>query len=466
MRRFSRWSDRAMPMHIAALMLLHAEPGRAPGSVPPSAAVDRLVAVVRHRVAQVPQLRRRLRTPGVPWAACEWVQDPLFDPAIHVTGSVIDVPSGHCMLAAEAARHLARPLDRARPLWEIRILGGLRGGELALLAKVHHALADGLHALTLAASLFDELDQAPATQRASGTAPALDNFGGLARAGARLNTLARTALADPAGPARWLAGQAHGGLSRAGQLHSAARIAAAVTRAAVRASSSPPFNATLVPTRRLGMLTLPLDEIHRVGKAHGGTVNDVLLAVAAGALRSWLAQHGHPRYPLRALVPVSQCRPGAATGNAISGYLVTLPVDVPDPGARLRLIHDAMTANKAAGPTRGAGALPLLAEALPPAVVRLGLPPAAPLLGHLAPRLFNLVITNVAFPDLPLHIDGIRLHEIYPYLPLGPRQGLGLAIGTYQGSAHLGIQTDDDATGPDPDALAACLRAALDELAS
>jgi diacylglycerol O-acyltransferase len=449
------------PMHIAALMLVRAEQ-----DVPPAAAVDRLVAVVRRRLGQVPQLRCRLRMPWAPWAAPEWVEDPRFDPAAHVSGSVIDVPAGRCMLAAEAARHLARPLDRARPLWEIRIIGGLRGGELALLAKLHHALADGMHALILAAALFDELDHEPAAQP-SPCDPREDRSGLFAGTRALLGTLRRGVLTEPATTARWLADHAHDVANGAARLHTTASIAASVTRAATWPSPPAPFNTALVPTRRLGMLTLPLDEIHQVGKTHGGTVNDVLLAVTAGALRAWLAEQGHPRYPIRALVPVSQYptdthADGASVGNALSGYLLTLPVDVPDPLTRLRLIHDAMGANKAAGPARGAGALPLLAEALPAALVRFGLPLAAPLTGHLATRLFNLVITNLAFPDLTLHIDRMRLGEIYPFVPLGPGQGLGLAIGTYQGTAHIGIQTDDG-TGPDPDTLAAYFRAALDE---
>jgi WS/DGAT/MGAT family acyltransferase len=203
------------------------------------------------------------------------------------------------------------------------------------------------------------------------------------------------------------------------------------------------------------MVRLDLDGIHVVRKTHGGTVNDVLLAIVAGGLRSWLATRGDAgRGPLRALVPVSRPHPdpGDTCGNRLSGYLVDLPIEEPDPLARLTAVRDAMRANKAAGPNRGAGAFPTLVDYLPPIVPRLAGPLAAPS----SARLFNTVITQVPLPNLDLTLAGARLAEVYPVVPLAAGQALGIAVTTYGATAHVGLHADADAL-PDVDHLAAGL---------
>jgi len=217
------------------------------------------------------------------------------------------------------------------------------------------------------------------------------------------------------------------------------------------------------PARRFAMLSLDLDAVRTVGKTHGGTVNDVLLTVLAGGLRSWLAERGHPQpRPLRALVPVSRPHPDPG-GNRLSGYLVELPVNDPDPLARLSRVRAAMRANKTAGPSRGPGAFPLLAEQTPQLVHRLAAPIVAPLTAPLAGRLFNTVITHVPLPRVHLAVDGAPLTEVYPVVPLAAGQALGIAISTYQSVAHLGLRADH-ATIPDLDRLTGHIHTALDEL--
>jgi diacylglycerol O-acyltransferase len=142
------------------------------------------------------------------------------------------------------------------------------------------------------------------------------------------------------------------------------------------------------------------------------------------------------------LVPVSYPYPDPAdtSGNRLSGYLLDLPVHEPDPLQRLRAVRHAMTMNKAAGPGRGPGALPVLAGLLPPLVHR----PATPMVASTAPRLFNTVITQVPVPDLPLTLAGARLTALYPVVPLAAGQALGVAMATYDGSMHVGLHADPE----------------------
>jgi len=192
--------------------------------------------------------------------------------------------------------------------------------------------------------------------------------------------------------------------------------------------------------------------VRRIRTSHGGTTNDVVLAVLAGALREWLINRGQRAdgRSLRALIPVSvRARQAEQTGgNKLSGYLCELPIGIDDPLERLRIVRRAMTRNKAAGPARGAGAFPLLADKVPPAVHRL----TGRVTGQAAPLLFDTVVTNVPLPGLKLTLDGAPLQEIYPFVPLASRHALGIAVAIYRNSIHIGLQANGTAV-PDIAAL-------------
>jgi diacylglycerol O-acyltransferase / wax synthase len=178
------------------------------------------------------------------------------------------------------------------------------------------------------------------------------------------------------------------------------------------------------PRRRATLLRLDADLLRRIGKQHAATLNEVILSVVTGGLRHWLVDDGelHPGETgatVRVLVPVSlrrYHRNPLAPGNHLSGYLVELPVGEPDPLRRLHRVRDTMARHKAAGPFRGPGAFPLLADWFPAAVHRLATRPIA----QAAPLLFDTTVTTVPLPDIPLHIDGAALHEIYPLVPIAP----------------------------------------------
>lgn len=224
-----------------------------------------------------------------------------------------------------------------------------------MLVKLHHALADGMRAVSIGAGIFDEI------------------------AGARTAGVRRARTAEPGnwltGP-RQVAGFARGRIEELGR---AVGVGASVVRASrLDARGTPALSAGSSGTRRLGTAVLDLEDVQRVRRAMGGTANDVLLAVVAGALRRWLEERGEPLPAAdpRALVPVSRRRPGspAGSGNKFSAYLLDLPVGDPDPRSRLDAVRTGMDRNKAAGPWRGAGALTVLADQLPPLAHRFGAP--------------------------------------------------------------------------------------------
>ncbi|MGW2090011.1 WS/DGAT domain-containing protein, partial [Streptomyces sp. NPDC001880] len=200
---------------------------------------------------------------------------------------------------------------------------------------------------------------------------------------------------------------------------------------------------------------LDLEAVQRIRRAAGGTTNDVLLAIVAGALRRWMRERGEalPDEDPRALVPVSRRRPGqaAATGNRLSAYLLGLPVGEPDPWKRLDRVRTAMDRNKAAGPLRGAGAVAVLADQLPSLAHRFG----APLAGNAARMLFDVLVTSVPLPRSALSLGGCPLRAVYPMAPLARGQALAVALSTYGGRVRVGLVADGKAL-PDLERLARC----------
>jgi diacylglycerol O-acyltransferase len=398
----------ATPMHLGAVALFSA---RNPDA-------HRLAALVARRADALPRLRQRVRTELT--GGARWEDDPTFDATQHVSTHHL-AGEGPEPLTAHASRWLATPLAVHRPLWSAQIVTGLSEERFALLIKLHHALCDGTGAIELALGLLDHTPLPRPTPRTFRSPTAKDD--------SPLRTLWRGARATVE--------------QAIGSTVESASIAGAMLRAARPYPLSPTVT-TCSPRRRLGLVRLDLDDIRRVRKTHGGTTNDVVLALLAGAFRDWLVnRNDDPVRPLRALVPVSmRRRRGAeAGGNALSGYLCDLPVDTDSPIERLHAVTRTMNRNKQAGPWRGAGALPVLAEHLPGAVHRL----ATRTVAHAAPLLFDTVVTNVPLPNIPLALDGAPLCEVYPVVPLAPHQSVGCAVSTYQNGVYIGLHTGGDA---------------------
>jgi WS/DGAT/MGAT family acyltransferase len=409
-------------MHLGALGVFSAHSPTAGAH-----AADLLAA----RAAAVPGLRMRIRDLWQPSAlrpasfgSARREPDPDFDPLRHVR---LHAPTAD--FHAEAGRLMERSLVRGRPPWEAHVLPGADGDRFAVLFKFHHALADGLRALTLAAGVLDPVD--------------------LPERRPRPEPPVRGPLPD----VRGLPGLLRGALSDLGR---ALDIGASVALSGLAVRSSPAFTAEPTGTRRTAGVALDLDDVHRVRKSEGGTVNDVLIAVVAGALRRWLDARGDGSDGVapRALIPVSKRRPRTAhpQGNRLSGYLIRLPVGDPDPLARLAAVRTAMDRNKDAGPNRGAGAVALLADHVPALGHRLG----GPLVSQAARLWFDILVTSVPLPGLGLKLGGNPLTEVYPFAPLARGQSLAVAVSTYRGRVHYGLVADAKAV-PDLDVLAAAL---------
>lgn len=358
----------------------------------------RIAAVLCDRALEIPRLRHRARTSLL--GGARWVEDPAFAPEDHVFTHHV---RGRNRFAALVSQLMAQPLDLARPPWELHVVTGLPGGRFAVVAKLHHSLCDGMKAVGLGLKLFDA---------------------------------SRLSIPDtPATPSRPLLPSLRG-------IRDTLDIASSVLMNTRPPALGSPVLTSSTRPRRVVMSRLDLTDVHRIRRTHGGTVNDVLLALVTGALRHWLSAHGSagPSSVVRALIPVSQrSRSGdAAAGNQISGFLVSLPVGCPDPVERLRDLRAQMESAKAAGPDRGAGALPLLADRVPPLVHRL----AAPVMGRCAPLLFDTLVTSVPLPSVPLSLDGAALCEMYPVAPVAPGHAVGIALSVYRSSVHVCLNTN------------------------
>ncbi|MET7289212.1 wax ester/triacylglycerol synthase family O-acyltransferase [Streptomyces sp. NPDC005573] len=419
-------SDR-YPMHLGALGVFATHSPTAGAH-----AADLLAA----RAAAVPGLRMRIRDVWQPLAfgGATREPDPDFDPLDHVR---LHAPVSD--FQAEAGRLMRRPLERCRPPWEAHVLPGEDGVSFAVLFKFHHALADGLRALKLAAGILDPVD--------------------LPERGPRPPEAPRDMLSDLRGLPGRVPELVRGTLSDVGR---AVGIGASLARSTFGMRPSAALTSAPSGTRRTAGVVIDIDDVHRIRKSAGGTVNDVLIAVVAGALRRWLDERGDGSEGVapRALIPVSRRRPRAAQpqGNRLSGYLIRLPVGDPDPLARLDTVRTAMVRNKDAGPNRGAGAVALLADHVPALGHRIG----GPIVGQAARLWFDILVTSVPLPGIGLRLGGHQLTEVYPFAPLAPGQTLAVAISTYRGRVHYGLVADAEAV-PDLDVL---VRAVSDEVAS
>ncbi len=448
---FLYFEDPNTPMHVGSVAVFQAPPE--------GFDYERLVALIRDRIAFVPRYRQRIRPVPGRIANPVWVDDEEFDITYHVRRSALPRPGTDEQLHELVARVMSRPLDRDRPLWEMYLVEGVQEGRFAVLSKTHHAVVDGMSAVDIGQVILDVTpqprDTPPDTWR-----PAPEPGWAELVAGAVADIVRRPGTAVDS---------VRAGLADVG--HSATRIlgalggVAAAVRAAARPAPSSPLNGPIGAQRRFATADAELDTYRSIRTLHGGSVNDVVLAVVAGAVRTWLLTRGEPvrvSTSVRALVPVS-IRSGqerGALGNRVAAYLVDLPVGEPNAVVRLHRISFAMKAHKASGQAVGAEALVGLAGFAPPTLHALGARAAS----DLSRRVFNLIVTNVPGPQVPLYAGGARLLAAYPVVPLAHGQAVSIGLTSYDGGVYYGLNADRDGL-PVVDVLAQGLVDALDELA-
>jgi diacylglycerol O-acyltransferase / wax synthase len=412
---------------------------------------DSVLERVQQRLHLVPRYRQRLQSSAVGLANPVWIDDDGFDLTWHVRRATLDAPGSEQDLADFVGQQMSRRLDRSRPLWELTVIAGLHDGRVALLAKMHHALVDGVAAVDIGTVLLDPspepLDiQAPEEPWA---AEAYDRTRHLARLAATPIVRAQKLLLDSA--TRALAPDPR---RAAGDLRRATELAVQLAKTRPSAPMTP-LNTSLGPNRRYAIASAPLPALKTAGKSSGGTVNDALLAAVAGMLRRYLETAGMPLgKPLVALVPVSVRREGDKGGNQISTVLVDLPVGEPDPAARIAAIHATMTEIKESAAVR-AGALLVGASGWAPPLISSTLARA---MGGV--RAFNLVVSNVPGPQQPFWLNGCRMLAVHPAVPLNPgSQGLTVGIVSYDGTVCFGLLADRDLQPPVEVARDALLKA-------
>ncbi|GAC1611544.1 MAG: wax ester/triacylglycerol synthase family O-acyltransferase [Mycobacteriales bacterium] len=441
-----------------------------PSTSPEPLTLDRLTSLIDRRLHMIPPFRRRLVEVPLGLDQPYWIEDPGFDIEYHVRELALAEPGDDKQLAEQAARLHARPLDRRRPLWELYLIHGLQGGRKAIYTKVHHAAIDGVSGNDILAAVLDLGPEG----REEGNIPEWScdkqpgNVSMLARSAISLSRNPLRAVRMSYGLARSLPGLA-GAVGRP-RLPVVDRIlkrdAHVVLSPSHLRAPGTPFNKSVSPHRRWAFVSLPLDDVKQVKNVMGTTVNDVVMALSAGALRRWLIDHDAlPEAPLIAGVPVSvrtDDQKGAG-GNRVSSMIAPIPTHLADARERLRACHVAMQAAK-----QQHGALPadMLAD-----VAQFAMPALAGQAARLAARLrlverinaFNLIISNVPGPNIPLYYAGCRLEAYYPLSAIADGQGLNITVMSYGGQLHFGLIADRELV-PDLDKMARYLADELAEL--
>ncbi len=437
--------------------------------------LDGVKQLIMERIHLLPPYRRRLVE--VPFGLDHpyWLEDPDFDIEFHVRHIGLPPPGDDRQLAEQVARIVARPLDRSRPLWELYVIEGLQGGLVAHLTKIHHCAIDGVSGAEILGTLLDvapEPREVEPPRRAWRPEPQptelemwLRGVAGIASRPRKGLRLAREGLRHLPELSRSLG---------FGELPGESLLNRLVGRRPQPMLSEAPtqapraiFNGRITPHRRFAFGSLSLDEVKEIKNARGVTVNDVVMALCAGALRRYLEQHRElPADPLVAMVPVSvRTEEQKGTfGNQVSSMTASLHTHVADPLQRLDRIHESMRVAKEQHKALPATLLQDFAQFAPPAVAAR----AARVITRAAAANwmdvpFNVVISNVPGPQFPLYGMGAKLVAHYPVSAVSDGVGLNITLQSYDGSLDFGLVACREMV-PDLWDLMDYLRDALHEL--
>jgi diacylglycerol O-acyltransferase / wax synthase len=402
---------------------------------------------VAARLDRAPRYRQRLaRVPlGVNGPA--WVDDDCFDADRHI------LHSRARDLAEVVDAVMSVPLERERPMWEMWIADQLEDGSIGIVGKVHHCMVDGIAAVELATLVLDLEAEHPGGELTTWTprptpGPLELLAGGLAdhaRQGMRLAAAPWNLLRAP---------------RRLIDLPATAtNMARTLGRTVFPLAPDSTLNGPSSPLRHLAALRRPLDDLRTIKARTGTTVNDVVLTACAGGLAGFLAERGDDLLPLKAMVPVNVREEGHAgdLGNRISFMFVELPCQELDPLRRLAAVHWATAIRKASGDPQETDRT-LQALTFAPA-------PVQKMVSHIvsSPRTFNLVVSNIPGPRIPLYMRGCELEESFPVVPLAKDHALSIGMTTIRDDACFGFYVDRKAL-PDADELPAHVDTAIDEL--
>jgi diacylglycerol O-acyltransferase len=417
-------------MHVASTAVFD------PSTIPGGYSFEKVRGLVEDRLPLLPPFRRRLVE--IPFQIHHplWIEDPDFDLDYHVRRAALPAPGGDRELAEFAAEAMSRPLDRKRPLWEMYVVEGLENGMIAIVTKTHHAAIDGVSGAELTVNLLDlQAEPTPVDPAlAEGWKPDREPTD-VELVAFAVNSLIRQPLKAVKSARRTM--------ELALRLRRRNREPGVNPPPAPLSAPRTSLNGAITPHRRFAFTQVTLDDVKQVKNALGGTVNDVVLALCAGALRQYLQDEGElPDKSLVAMVPVSvrtEDQKGAM-GNRVSSMLVALATDVADPVERLRVISEGTKHAKDQEKAIGAEFLTDWAEFAAPAVAAR----AARLYSsmRLADRhnpFFNVTISNVPGPNIPLYSAGARMVAMYPMGPIADGGGLNITVMSYMGTMFFGL---------------------------
>jgi diacylglycerol O-acyltransferase len=439
------------PMHVGGTMLFDAGPlCTAAGGVD----IKRIHAHIASRLHVVPRYRQRLVYVPIEGAPV-WVDDVDFNLKYHIRHTSLPRPGTERQLKRLSGQVMAQPLDRRKPLWELWIVEGLQRGRFALIGKTHHCMVDGISSVDLLTALLrptpDRTIEEPPVwtpRRTPSTLQLLrDAVARHASTSVKILQSLDDALQEPE--------------EASTRLVENLEAVWETINAGLQPAAATPLNQPLGPHRRFDWLALDLADVKAVKNQLGGTVNDVVLATVAGAVRRFL-QHRRIKpdgVPYRIAIPVNTRPPDeyGAMGNRVSAWLIDLPIEERDPRRRLARVCAATAALKESKQAQGFETLIQLAEWTGSVPLAVG----ARLASWMQP--FNLIVTNVPGPQLPLYLLGAQVLKGFPLVPLFENQCLGVAVLSYLGKLCWGVNADWDRI-PDLNVFVAAIRRAFEEL--
>ncbi len=418
----------SVPMHVAATGIFEAGPLTTPdGGID----VERFKQGVQAVLHLIPRYRQRLK--WIPYVRHPvWVDDRYFDLDYHVRHTALPRPGTDEQLKKLAGRIMAQQLDRSKPLWEFWVVEGLSEGRFAFISKVHHCMIDGSSGVDLATILMSlSPDQSPQGSCQYVPRPVPSSLGLLWDEVMRRATLPLAAARD-----LWSFTRQNTDLKA--EVGKRVQALSELTGYAIRAASTTPINGRLSPHRRFDWLVLPLAEVKAVRRVYGCTVNDLVLATVAGAVRSYLKRRrtDPDRVDFRVSAPVSVRRDEdrGTLGNKVSSWILRLPIGEADPVKRLETIHRVTDQLKRSQQALAVQMLMAAAEWAPAQLLSLG--------SRATQGPINMIVTNIPGPQVPLYMLGCRLLEMMPQVPLLENTGLGIALFSYDGRMFWGFNAD------------------------
>ncbi len=453
---FYHLENSSTPMYVGSLSVL-----RKPRS---GLSYETLLATVEQRLPQIPRYRQKVREVALGLARPVWVDDRDFDITYHIRRSALPSPGSDAQLHELIARLGSRPLDKSRPLWELYLIEGLARNRVAVYSKTHQALVNGMTALEIGHVIADRTQKPPEfgediwipAREPSDRRLVLGAIGEWVTRPAEQLGAVRSAVTEMA--------------TNSGQLLEVGRRVADVARTVARGTApSSPLNTTVSRNRRFTVTSGRLEDYRLVRARYDCDVNDVVLAVVAGALRNWLLSRGEPvtsTATVRAMAPMSvypdadleTTGPGQAISE-VSPFLVDLPVGEGNAVVRLSQIAHATESASTAGSLVDARTIVTLSGFAPPTLHAMGIRVAT----TFSARQFNLLITNVPGAQKQMYVAGTKLLETYAVPPLLNNQVLAIGVTSYNGMLYYGINADRDAMS-DVDVLPSLLRESLEEL--